>query len=124
MSKIHFNMLYKQVFQRLYPIEISFCYNLMNPAIVSKPNQKFVLSSLNIYVLKTFPKRKYICPQMPLRFPSNVKEFFLKRFGVFFQTLRHFGVKFSLSGRFFRIFFSRFIRIPVFIQETPPLQAF
>lgn len=71
-----------------------------------------------------FPKRKYICPQTHLRFPSNVKEFFMKRFGVFVQTLRHFGVKFSLSGRFFHIFFSRFIRIPVFRQEAPPLQAF
>ena len=62
----------------------------------------------------TFPKRKYICPQTPLRFPSNVKEFFLKRFGVFVQTLRHFGVKFSFSDRFPRIFFSRFIQISVF----------
>lgn len=72
----------------------------------------------------TFPKRKYICPQTPLRFPSNVKEFFQKCFGAFAQTLRHFGFKFGFSGRFSRIFFSRFIRIPVFIQETPPLQAF
>lgn len=72
----------------------------------------------------TFPKRKYICPQTPLRFPSNVKEFFLKRFGVFVQTLRYFGAKFSFSGRFSHIFFSRFIRIPVFRQEAPPLQAF
>lgn len=71
-----------------------------------------------------FPKRKYICPQTHLRFPSNVKEFFLKRFGVFVQTLRHFGSKSGFSSQFSRIFFSRFIRIPVFIQETPPLQAF
>ena len=71
-----------------------------------------------------FPKRKYICPQTLLRFLSNVKEFFLKRFGVFFQILRHFGSKLGFSGQFSRIFFSRFIQIPVFIQETPPLQAF
>lgn len=72
----------------------------------------------------TFPKRKYICPQTHLRFPSNVKEFYLKRFGVFVQTLRHFGSKSGFSSQFSRIFFSRFIRIPVFRQETPPLQAF
>ena len=72
----------------------------------------------------TFPKRKYICPQTPLRFPSNVKEFFLKPFGTFFQTLRHFGVKSGFSSQFSRIFLSRFIRIPIFRQETPPLQAF
>ncbi len=71
-----------------------------------------------------FPKRKYICSQTHLRFPSNVKEFFLKRFGVFFQTLRYFDVKSGFSGQFPRIFFSRFIRIPVFRQEAPPLQAF
>lgn len=71
-----------------------------------------------------FPKRKYICPQTHLRFPSNVKEFFLKRFGVFVQTLRHFGSKSGFSSQFSRIFFSRFIRIPVFRQKAPPLQAF
>lgn len=72
----------------------------------------------------TFPKHKYIFLQTPLRFPSNVKEFFLKRFGVFVQTLRHFGAKFGFSGQFPHIFFSRFIQIPVFKQEAPPLQAF
>lgn len=72
----------------------------------------------------TFPKRKCICSQTHLRFLPNVKEFFLKRFGVLGQTLRYFGVKFSFSGQFPHIFFSRFIRIPVFRQEAPPLQAF
>lgn len=71
-----------------------------------------------------FPKRKYICPQTHLRFLPNVKEFFLKRFGVFFQILRHFGFKFGFSGRFSHIFLSRFIQIPVFRQKGPPLQAF
>lgn len=96
-----------------------------NPPIPQKNSPKIHISHPSPATLKTtFPKHKYICPQTPLRFPSNVKEFFQKRFGVFFQTLRHFGAKFGFSDRFFHIFFSRFIRIPVFRQEAPPLQAF
>lgn len=95
------------------------------PPIPQKNTPKIHISQPPPAALKTtFPKHKYICPQTHLRFPSNVKEFFLKRFGVFFQTLRHFGVKSGFSSQFSRIFLSRFIRIPVFRQETPPLQAF
>lgn len=96
-----------------------------NPLIPAKKLLKSLhLPPLPATLKTTFPKRKYICPQTPLRFLSNVKEFFLKRFGVFVQTLRHFGSKSGFSGQFPRIFFSRFIRIPIFRQETPPLQAF
>lgn len=96
-----------------------------NPPIPQKNSPKIHISQPPPAALKTtFPKHKYICPQTHLRFPSNVKEFFLKRFGVFVQTLRHFSAKFSFSGRFPRIFFSRFIQIPIFRQEAPPLQAF
>ena len=96
-----------------------------NPPIPQKNSPKIHIFQPPPAALKTtFPKRKYIFLQTPLCFLSNVKELFLKRFGVFVQTLRHFGVKFSFSGRFSRIFFSRFIRIPVFRQEAPPLQAF
>lgn len=96
-----------------------------NPLIPQKNSPKIHIFQPPPAALKTtFPKRKYICPQTPLCFPSNIKEFFLKRFGVFVQTLRHFGSKLGFSGRFPRIFFSRFIRIPIFRQEAPPLQAF
>lgn len=100
-------------------------FHTPNPPIPQKKSSKVFTHAPSPEAPKTtFPKRKYICHQTHLRFPSNIKEFFLKRFGVFFQTLRHFGVKFSFSGRFPRIFFSRFIRIPAFIQEASPLQAF
>lgn len=100
-------------------------FHTPTPSFQPKNSSKvFTYHPLPATLKTTFPKRKYICPQTHLRFLSNVKEFNLKRFGVFFQTLRHFGFKFGFSGRFSRIFFSRFIRIPVFIQETPPLQAF
>lgn len=96
-----------------------------NPLIPQKNSPKNHIFQPPPAALKTtFPKRKCICPQTHLRFLPNVKEFFLKRFGVFFQTLRHFGAKFSFSGRFSCIFFSRFIQIPIFRQEAPPLQAF
>lgn len=99
-------------------------FTLQSPHFAKKSSKVFTHYPLPEAPKTTFPKRKYICPQTPLRFPSNVKEFFQKCFGAFAQTLRHFGFKFGFSGRFSRIFFSRFIRIPVFIQETPPLQAF
>lgn len=100
-------------------------FHTPTPSFQPKNSSKvFTYHPLPAALETTFPKRKYICPQTHLRFLPNVKEFFLKRFGVFFQMLRHFGSKFGFSGRFSRIFFSRFIQIPVFRQEAPPLQAF